>query len=269
MSLTESRNTTRPFTIRLEQFEGPLDLMLYLIQSQELDISTVSISKITDQYLNTLKLMQELDFDVASDFLVMAATLILWKSRALIPKEEEDAAAAEELALPLTQEELVRQLLMRQRYLEMAGMIAQRPLLGDDVFTRPNKRPPVEKVWKEMSVTSLATTYQDLLIREQRRSRVVMKKETVSLAEKLKEFGRRLTPHQITALSEMIEATQTRGEWVVGFLASLELSRLKKLKIYQEQPFDPIFIELLDAMIDFDVTQASGFDYVRTGEIAK
>jgi segregation and condensation protein A len=268
MSLTtESRSTTRPFNIRLEQFEGPLDLMLYLIQSQEMDISSVSISKITDQYLITLKLMQEMDFDIASEFLLMAATLILWKSRALMPKEEDAAALVEESSLPLTQEELVRQLLLRQRYLEMAGVIAERPLLGDAVFTRPNKRPPIEKIWKEMNVTAIATTYQDLLVREQKRARIVMKKETVSLQEKIIEFGRRLTVNHITALETMI-AENTRSEWVVGFLASLELSRLKKLKIHQNQVFDPIFIELLEEMIGFDTKQTSGFDYVRTGEIS-
>jgi segregation and condensation protein A len=269
MSLTTGVNTARPFTIRLEQFEGPLDLMLYLIQSQELDISTVSISRITDQYLHTLKLMQEMDFDVASEFLVMAATLILWKSRALMPKEDDETKADDEAELPLTQEELVRRLMQRQAYLDAAGKVATRPLLGEDVFTRPNRRPPVEKIWKEMKMTSIATTFQDLLIREQRRKRVVMKKETVSLSEKLKEFGRRLTPHQITALETMISDKGVRGEWVVGFLASLELSRLKKLKVYQEQAFDPIFVELLEELQNFDVSQASGFDYVRTGEAPK
>ena len=268
MSLTESRNTARPLTIRLEQFEGPLDLLLYLIQSQELDISTVAISKITDQYLNTLKLMQEMDFDVASDFLVMAATLILWKSKALMPKEEDPNAVEAETDLPLTQEDLVRQLLNRQRYLEMAGHIAVRPLLDDEVFKRPNKRPPVEKVWKEMSVTSLATTYQDLLIREQRRARVVMKKETVSLTEKLQEFGRKLTPHQITSLHTLINDPSLRSEWIVGFLATLELSRLKKAKIHQEKVFDPIYIELLESLEGFDPGQAVGFEYVRTGGTA-
>jgi segregation and condensation protein A len=243
--------------------------MLYLIQSQELDISTVSISKITDQYLHTLKLMQEMDFDVASEFLLMAATLILWKSKALMPKEEDPNAALAQEDAPLTQEELVRRLLERQAFLKAAGEIAVRPFLGDDVFTRPTKRPPVEKVWKQMNVSSIATTFQDLLIREQRRKRIVMKKETVSLAEKLKEFGRRLEPHQITALETMIADKGVRGEWVVGFLASLELSRLKKLKIYQEQTFDPIYVELLEKLENFDVTQASGFDYVRTGEIKK
>ena len=262
--MSNSVNTIRNFTIRLEQFEGPLDLMLYLIQSQELDISTVSISKITDQYLNTIKLMHELDFDVASDFLVMAATLILWKSKALMPKEEEDQKLLEDSAMPLSQEDLVRQLLERQRYLEMAGHMSQRPLLGDDVFNRPTKRPPVEKIWKEMNVTQLATTYQDLLIREQKRARIVMKKETVSLAEKIQEFGRKLVPHQITELRELIADVNTRGEWVVGFLASLELSRLKKLKIHQQEVFAPIYVELLEALVGFDARQASGFDYVRT-----
>ncbi len=258
---TSSSPTTRTFTVRLEQFEGPLDLLLYLIQSQELDVSTVSISKITDQYLNTLKLMQEMNFDVASEFLLMAATLILWKSKAILPREEDPNAIPEDLALPLTQEELVKQLLNRQRYLEAAGQLAQRPFLFDDVFTRPNKRPPIEKIWREMNVSQLATTFQDLLIRESRRARVVMKKETVSLQTKIQEFGRRLTPHQLTSLKEMVSDVETRGEWVVAFLASLELSRLKKLKIHQDQTFDPIFIELIDTLIDLDLKMASGFDY--------
>lgn len=269
MTLTSSSSAARPFTIRLEQFEGPLDLMLYLIQSQELDISTVSISKITDQYLQTLRLMQEMDFDIASEFLVMAATLILWKSRALMPKEEESPSEGDSSEIPLTQEELVRQLMLRQAYLEAAGRVAQSPILGHDVFTRPNRRPPVEKIWKEMNVSSIATTFQDLLVREQRRKRVVLKKETVSLAEKLQEFGRRLTPKQLTALETLISDKSVRGEWVVGFLASLELSRLKKLKIHQERVFDPIFVELLEELAGFDVRQASGFEYVRTGEAPK
>jgi segregation and condensation protein A len=196
--------------------------------------------------------------------MVRAATLNLSKSKALMPKDEEEQKLLEETSMPLTQEELIRQLLERQRYLEMAGHLAQRPLLDDEIFTRPNKRPPVEKIWKEMNVTQLATTYQDLLIREQRRARVVMKKETVSLAEKLKEFGSKLTPHQLTELTTLITDKSVRGEWVVSFLASLELSRLKKLRIHQNDVFDPIFVELLEQMLDFDVSQAQGFEYNTT-----
>jgi len=167
--------------------------------------------------------------------------------------------------LPLTQEELVHQLLMRQRYLEAAGRLAQFPLLGDDVFNRPTKRPPVEKVWKAMNMSTLATTYQDLLLREHRRARIVMKKETVSLQEKIQEFGRRLKLNELTALDTLISDKEIRGEWVVGFLASLELSRLKQVKIHQDKTFDPIFVELLQEMINFDSKQTSGFDYVSKG----
>lgn len=264
MSMTPMTTRSSSFKIRLEQFEGPLDLMLYLIQSQELDISTVSISKITHQYLQAIKLMQELDFEVASEFLVMAATLVLWKSKALMPKENEDASDLEEIAAPLTQEDLVRQLLTRQCYLEAAQKLSQYPFLNDDVFTRPTKRPPVEKVWKMMNMSQLATTYQDLLIRENKRARIVMKKETVSLQEKIQEFGRRLKLNELTRLDTLIEDPSLRGEWVVGFLASLELSRLKQLKIHQDQNFDPIFLELIQEMIHFDSKQTSGFEYVRS-----
>jgi chromatin segregation and condensation protein Rec8/ScpA/Scc1 (kleisin family) len=148
--------------------------------------------------------------------------------------------------------------------LAAAAEMAQRPFLDDDVFARPTKRPPVEKIWKEMNVTQLATTLQDLLIRERRRAHIVMKKETVSLATKIQEFARRLQPHQLTALETLVADVKTRGEWVVAFLASLELSRLKKLRIHQQENFAPIYVELLEELLNFDTRQAQGFDYVRT-----
>lgn len=115
-----------PITIRLDRFEGPLDLLLYLIQSHELDVSTVSIGKITDQYLAYVRLIQELNFDTASEFLVMAATLLLWKSKSLLPQEEQpDAALAAEEAF--TQEDLIRQLLEHQRFLEAGQSLAELP----------------------------------------------------------------------------------------------------------------------------------------------
>src|SRR3954470_6158759 len=100
-----------PITVRLESFEGPLDLLLYLIQSHELDISTVSIGRITDQYLVYVRLMRELDFDIASEFLVMAATLLHWKSKALLPVERKEGSLSADDEPELTQEDLVRQLL--------------------------------------------------------------------------------------------------------------------------------------------------------------
>src|SRR3954469_22942758 len=120
-----------PITVRLESFEGPLDLLLYLIQSHELDISKVSIGRITDQYLAYVRLMQELNFDAASEFLVMAATLLHWKSRAILPQEQKaDAQGIGADDAVLSQEDLVRQLMEHQRFLEAGENLAQLPLLG-------------------------------------------------------------------------------------------------------------------------------------------
>src|SRR3954464_5216343 len=115
-----------PITVRLDSFEGPLDLLLYLIQSHEMDISKISISRITDQYLVYVRLMQELNFDAASEFLVMAATLLHWKSRSLLPQEQKgDGQSQNGDDAPFTQEDLIRQLLEHQRFLEAGENLGQ------------------------------------------------------------------------------------------------------------------------------------------------
>ena len=236
--------TRLPLTIRLDQFEGPLDLLLFLIQSHELDVSKVPIGKITDQYLTYIEHMTEMNFDIASEFLVMAATLIMWKSRSLLPKEEDPNAVADGEDI-ITPEELIRQILNRKRFLETAHEWQGMPMLGADVFTRPNRRPPIERVWREMNISDMALSYQEMLIRARKRSQI-LKKETVSVAEKIYYFADRLEVGKLTEMRDMLTALPTKGEWVVTFLASLELARLKKLKVYQNLAYDPIYLELLE-----------------------
>lgn len=247
-------------TVRLESFEGPLDLLLYLIQSHELDISRVSISKITDQYLSYVQLMQELNFDIASDFLVMAATLLLWKSKAILPREEDPNAATADEEVPFTQEDLIRQLLEHQRFLAAGQDLAQLPRLHEDVFVRPNPKARVEKVWKEMNLTDISLAYQDMLVRARKRS-TVLRKETVSLSDKIIEFSDRLEIGHPTALSKLLSISPERGEVVVTFLASLEMSRLKKMRLHQEKTYEEIYLELLESLRNFDISLASGFEY--------
>jgi segregation and condensation protein A len=250
-----------PITIRLQSFEGPLDLLLYLIQSHELDISKVSISQITDQYLAYVRLMQELNFDVASDFLVMAATLLHWKSKALLPQEKDpNAEAGAEDNLPLTQEELLRQLMELERFRRMGEELGQFPRLGEDVFNRPNRKPPIEKRWREMDITQLAMAYQDNVVRARKRS-TILKKETVSLTGKIEHFKQRLKLGALTAMRDLIDLGE-RPEVVVTFLASLELSRLKKLKLHQNETYAPIYLELMESLENFDTKLASGFDSI-------
>ncbi len=251
-----------PITVRLNSFEGPLDLLLYLIQTHELDISRVSIGKITDQYLAYVRFMQELNFDTASEFLVMAATLVHWKSRALLPQENgalQNGASAEDS--PLTQEELIQQLLQHQRFLEAGENLAQLPLLGADVFSRANSKPPIEKIWREMNLSDLTLAYQETLMRARKRTQV-LRKETVSITDKIMEFADKLPVNEMTELRTLLEAHCTRGDIVATFLAALELGRLKKMRLYQEGAYSEIFLELLESLKNFDVKLAQSFENV-------
>jgi segregation and condensation protein A len=248
-----------PITIRLDRFEGPLDLLLYLIQSHDFDISKISISKITNQYLAYVLLMQELNFDTASEFLVMAATLLQWKSKAILPNEDEAQAGASALAEEFTQEDLIRQLQEHQRFLEAGENLAQLPRLGEDVFTRNNSKPPIERIWKDLDITSLATGYQDMLVRQRKRTQI-LKKETVSLSDKILEFSSKLTLNKPMDMRQLLSENPMKPEVVVTFLASLELSRLKKMRLHQEGTYTAIMLELLQALHDFDLQLAVGFE---------
>lgn len=211
-----------PITVRLESFEGPLDILLYLIQSHELDISTVSIGKITDQYLAYVLLMQELNFDIASDFLVMAATLL--------PQEKDaNGANAGDQDAPLSQEELIRQLQMLERFRRAGEELAELPKLGEYVFTRPNRKPPIEKVWREMDIKQLALCYQDTLVRARKRS-TILRKETVSLTDKIRDCKSRLPLGKLTELARLMAESPEKNEVVVTFFASLELGNWPRPK---------------------------------------
>jgi segregation and condensation protein A len=247
-----------PITVRLNSFEGPLDLLLYLIQSHEMDINRVSISSLTDQFVAYVRLMQELNFDTASEFLVMAATLLHWKSKALLPQEAK-AGDQEEEDVGFTQEELIRQLLEHQRFLAAGKDLLQLPWLGEDVFTRPNRRPPVERVWKEMDISTIALSYQDTLAKARKRT-TILKKETVSITDKILEFNDRLKVGVPTNLMEVLSPLAEKPEIVVTFLASLELSRLRKLRLHQEGTYQAILLELLETLRGFDMNMARGFD---------
>jgi segregation and condensation protein A len=250
-----------PINIRVDRFEGPLDLLLYLIQSHELDVSKIAISRITDQYLAYVRLMQELDFDIASDFLVMAATLIQWKSKSLLPVDVDPNALLLGDEDTLSPEDLLRQLMEHQRFLDAGQELARLPLLGEDVYQRPMTRKVTEKVWKSMEVTTLAFTFQDLLVKERKRT-TILKKETVSLSEKIMDFSERMEVGRVVGMKSLLRDLNSRPETVVTFLASLELGRLKKMRLHQEKTYEEIYVELLESIKGFDTELARGFDAV-------
>mgnify|MGYP003950507983 CR=1 FL=1 len=249
-----------PLTVRLESFEGPLDLLLCLIRTHELDISKVSIGNVTDQYLAYVQVMKDLNFDLAGEFLVMAATLIKWKSQSVLPNENEDEINnIDSEEFELTQEQLILQMLEHQRYLAAGESLLQLPKLHEDVFLRENKKPPANKIWKEMNITGLAMNYQQAIVHSRKRSKI-LQKETVSLSDKIVQMGNKLELGRLIDINKLMSINPSTAEKVVTFLASLELSRLKKLRLYQEEVFHPILLELIETLENFNLSLATGFD---------
>lgn len=246
--------------IKTDQFEGPLDLLLFLIQKNELDISAISLHRITDQYVQYIEMMRELNFDVASEFLVMAATLIHLKSKRLLPDDQtpnqEDTGE-----LPTSEAELVRRLLEYKKFQEMGNQLVDLPMVGRDVFARPNVTPPEKQVvWKELDITNLTLVFQDALRRSRSRSRVIIREPT-SIPERITQLGQILKVGELTEFSSIMSAEPDRGEIVVTFIALLEIARLKKLKLYQNETFGSIYITLTSDLSELDPALITGFKY--------
>ncbi len=233
--------------VKLASFEGPLDLLLYLIQKDEIDIRNIKIAEITDQYLRTLDLMREHNLDVAGDFLLMASTLIWIKSRTLLPNMDElEATNGEDI---LTQEELMRRLLEHQRYRAMAMDFKQIPQLGQDFFKRPlpDEREKREQLLKEMNLTDLTLAFQQLLLRD-RRPTVRVKTDRMSIADAVKKIANRLGAQDITDFQTLFVESPDRNEVVVTFLAILELGRLQKIRVLQHMVYGTIYLVLRDKL---------------------
>lgn len=249
--------------IRIDQFEGPLDLMLFLIQKNELDISSISLHQITDQYVQYVNLMRELNFDVASDFLVMAATLIYIKSKKLLPGGDDEAPLTDgdDDGLPRSEADILRRLRELQSFQEASRRILELPRLNVDIFTRPNVPPPEKQtIWKEMDITQLSLAIQDVLKRARKRTKVIIR-ESISLPERIAALGRILKVGEMTEFSSVISSESTKGEIVVTFIALLELARLKKLKVFQNEAFGTIYLTLTEEIDSLDPKLMTGFQY--------
>jgi segregation and condensation protein A len=253
------------YRIKLDVFEGPLDLLLHLVKKNELEMTDVPTAAITEQYLGYLDMMHELQLDVAGEYLVMAATLLLIKSRTLLPSSEEDAEE-EELD---PRANLVRQLLEYQRYREAALELSERPLLQRDVFARP----PLDSNEQELAelkgddgppriratVWDLFEAFRRILQQAQEAEPVhEVEIERVSLRDRARLLLDRLRVARRIDFEEVFEGGATRLEVIVTFLALLELVRLKAVSASQEEHFARIVIELVAP--DVDAVQFDSID---------
>lgn len=218
------------YTVRLEIFEGPMDLLLHLIRQQEIDIYDIPIARITDQYLQHLQMMRELNVTVAGEYLVMAATLIYIKSRMLLPQDPE--APAEDLDDP--RKELVERLLEYEQFKNAAQMLYSRETVELSVWSRGyNEFEQEEKEVVSATVFDLITAFHNLVERFKEQIVVTMEPEKVTLEEKLFELRTLLKLQGELLFSSFFQRGISRSHLVVTFLALLELARLREVRLRQ------------------------------------
>ena len=232
------------YRVQLPIFEGPLDLLLYLIRKNELDIYDIPIALIVEQYQQYLDLMRSLNLEVAGEFLVMAATLTHIKSRMLLPQAAEEAEEED------PRKELVARLLEYQKYKEAAGLLLNRDQMGKDVFVREFAEERVKELaeeaaaerleFEEVDLFQLMDAFSDLLGRRDLEDikRVVV--ERVRVVDRIAHILETLQTREAVGFEELFAGSRTRMELVVTFLALLELIRLQVIKAFQPGNFGPI-----------------------------
>jgi len=236
------------YKVKLEVFEGPLDLLLYLIKRDEIDIYDISIERITRQYLEYLQAFKELKIDIAGEFVVMAANLIYLKSRSLLPLDqqppEEDADEDD------PRWDLIRQLIEYKKFKEAAAQLHDRALVQERLFTRDGGSPPSDAPLPllEVGIFQLIHAFQEVIKRvEAREDLREIFGERFSVSDKIEKILERVNSGTPVRFSELFGQIVSRVEIVVTFLALLELIRLNQVRALQPKMFDEIQIAAVAA----------------------
>lgn len=237
---------TNKYAIKLDNFEGPLDLLCHLVDKNKMDINQIKISEITDQYIDYINKMQELNLDVTSEFILMASTLLFIKSKSLLPKQVEDEAE-------LTEEELVHRIIEYKKYKEISKKLKELYLVYSKRFYKvPDKiELPARKLEQNYSKDLIEQSYKNLL--EKNKSKInknainiekIAITETVTVTSKVKDIFKELIKKPRFIFSKLCSAKKyTRLETVTAFSGILELTRRNKIKAQQEKNFGDIIVE--------------------------
>ena len=228
------------YKVKLEVFEGPLDLLLYLIKKNELDIYDIPIADITEQYLEYIELMRMLDLNIAGEFLVMAATLIHIKSKMLLPPDEKEILPEEEED---PRDELVRRLLEYKRFKEVAGVLQDLEGQRKKMFTRSaaldGDLGPEEKFF-EASLFDLITALTRVLKDVPKEVFQEIVKDEFTVEKKVHDLLHMLVEKPVIHLTALFKSAKNKLEIIAIFLAVLELIRLKEIIVVQKKSFDEI-----------------------------
>ncbi|HMU87182.1 MAG TPA: segregation/condensation protein A [Agitococcus sp.] len=224
----------------LEAFEGPLDLLLYLIRKQNLDILDIPIAEITRQYISYIELMQELNIDLAAEYLLMAALLAEIKSRLLLPKPKNPEAEEDD-----PRAELIRRLQEYERFKKAAEDLGDLPQEGRDIFLTHVEPPVRELLATEPFVgdfSLLLEAMRDVLQRAQLQKSHIIAEEGLSLEQRFREVLARLASGETVIFYELFTVKEGRIGVVVTFMAILELLKQKMIELVQESVFAPIYV---------------------------
>lgn len=228
------------YRVHLTQFEGPLDLLLYLIRKDEISIYDIPIARITGEYLEYLNLMKLLDLETAGEFLLMAATLIRIKARMLMPRDQEEEE--DEAADP--RKELERLLLQHQHFQQLGSELSELAERESRLFARPGERLEGEEEveWREATLFDLLTSFRRMMARAPARAEYHVEREEITLEAMIEEIRERLQGKAPVLFWTLPRGEASRPELVVLFLAVLELARQGSLQLRQAAPFGEIWV---------------------------
>ena len=242
--------TELPYQVRIENFEGPLDLLLHLIKKNEINIYDIPVAMIAQQYLEYLEAMEELNLNVAGDFLVMAATLLQIKSKMLLPVDE---TADDDEDGPDPREELVRRLLEYKAFKEAARQLDDQEKIWREIFRR-EQAPLVEEVEEELplenvSLFDLVDALKEVLERNPSSRLIEIVPDNLTVRERMNLILETLEGKDSVSFAALFEGSGHRMVVVVTFLALLELMRLRIARVFQAETFGPILVSRMFSLV--------------------
>lgn len=253
--------------VRTNNFDGPLGLLLHLVQKEEMDIRGLDLTRITAQYLDYLAKMQEVNFDVAGDYLYLAATLLLLKSKSAVSQEEAERLRGEmdgDPTLAITSEaELIRRLEELQHFQRMGEKLWAMNKKGHEIFVKPkvDRKSIVDSILLPMDLDKLTEAMKDFIFK-QRRKYTVVRRDRLSIKEKLQFLKQNLKTGEKSLFTNLLgeKKLEDIDDVVITFISLLELARLKRIEVFQNEDRGDIYVEVVKSLDDFDVESANGFE---------
>ncbi len=248
--------------VKLDRFDGPLGLLLHLIQREEMSIKELDINKITHQYLDYLKKLQDVNFDIAGEYLYLAASLLFIKSKSVTDEEEEKIRISNPDDLEITTKtQLIQKLEELARFQKQGEMLMNLPRRDEDIFVKPkiDRKAIQNSILLPMEIQSLTDVMIDKIKRDKRKYTVV-RRDRLSIKEKLIQLKTDLKTGTKTTMDKLINWEKGKEEVVITFISLLELARLKRLDLFQNEPDGSIYVEVKEDLNSFDVDTADGFE---------